>query len=169
MIEFKGGDWMEETVVTGMATSLDDIQITVVNLPASTGNLYRLFGQLAERGVNVDMISHMITLDGRMYVSFTIPKEDISIAEEILIQWQGEHKTIKWEINKNIAKISVVGLGMRTHSGVAAKVFKIMTENNIDIKMVTTSEIKISWVVDDHLEEKVVTLMGKAFGMVIEE
>lgn len=169
MIEFKGGDWMEETVVTGMATSLDDIQVTIINLPATTGNLSKLFGQLAQEEVNVDMISHMITLEGKMFVSFTIPKEELLIAERILKEWQQEQPAITWEINNNIAKISVVGLGMRTHSGVAAKVFKIMDDNNIEIKMVTTSEIKISWVVEDHLEEKVVTLMGKAFGLVMEE
>ncbi|KAB3534464.1 aspartate kinase [Alkaliphilus pronyensis] len=166
MIEFEGEDSLEETIITGMASSLDDIQVTVLNLPSSTGNLYRLFGQLADKEVNVDMISHMITEAGKMYVSFTIPKEDIAIAEEIIGNWKKEYSDIKWEINKSIAKISVVGLGMRTHSGVAAKVFKAMDDNNIEIKMVTTSEIKISWVVDSHFEEKVITLVGKAFGLV---
>ncbi|SCY02328.1 aspartate kinase [Alkaliphilus peptidifermentans] len=169
IIQFEGEDSMEETVITGMASNLEDIQVTVINLPSSTGNLYRLFGQLADREVNVDMISHMITEDGKMYVSFTIPKEDLSIAEDIISNWQQEIPEIKWEINKNIAKISVVGLGMRTHSGVAAGVFKIMAENNIEIKMVTTSEIKITWVVDSCLEEKVITLIGKGFGLVTVE
>ncbi|WP_026476114.1 aspartate kinase [Alkaliphilus transvaalensis] len=169
MIAHGGSEVMEETVITGMASSLDDIQITVLNLPSSISSLYRLFGQMGEKEVNVDMISQMITDDGKMYVSFTIPKDDLSIAEGILKEWQQEDPLLRWEVNTDIAKISVVGLGMRTHSGVAAKVFEILADNNIAIKIVTTSEIKITFAVDKIHEEKVIELIGNAFELVVAE
>jgi len=157
---------VEETVITGMASCLDDVQITVLNLPSSTKNLYRLFGQLGEVGVNVDMISQMVTENGRMNVSFTVPKEDLNKAERIIKEWQEEDSMVQWESNKDIAKISVVGLGMRSHSGVAAKVFELMSNNDIEIKMVTTSEIKITWVVDNEKEQLAIDLVGNWFGLV---
>lgn len=166
MIEHGGADTMEETVITGMASSLDDIQVTVLHLPASTAGLYRLFGELAEHEVNVDMISQMIADDGKMHVSFTIPRGDLRIAEEVLTKWQQESAAISWEVTSNIAKVSVVGLGMRTHSGVAAKVFELMATNGIEIKMVTTSEIKITFAIDQKDELKAIELIGNAFGLV---
>lgn len=165
-----GGDAsMEETLVTGMASSLDDIQITLLNLPSSTSSLYRLFGELGEQEVNVDMISQMLTEDHRMNVSFTIPKTDLHVAEEIVDKWRQEDKRVQWEVNTDIAKISVVGLGMRSHSGVAAKVFELMADNHIEIKMVTTSEIIITWVIDQKDELKAIELVGKGFGLEMEE
>ncbi len=168
MIEYGGTAPMEETVITGMASSLEDIQITVLYLPASAACLYRLFGQMAKEEVNVDMISQMITEDGKMHVSFTIPKTDLRIAETVLRQWQEEEPELLWEVNFNIAKISVVGLGMRTHSGVAAKVFEILAQNEVEVKMVTTSEIKITLAIDSSNEGKVIDLIGEAFGLVVD-
>ena len=164
MIE-RGDKQMEQTVITGMASSLEDIQITVRNLLADTTTLYRLFGELAQEEINVDMISQMITDAGEMHVSFTIPKESLSLAQSIMARWQAEHPRIRWELNQDIAKVSVVGLGMRTHSGIAARVFKAMADNNIDIRMVTTSEIRISWVVESKREAEVISLIGREFGL----
>ena len=160
-----GENLMEETLITGMASSLEDIQVTLLNLTSCTGSLYRLFGELAQQEANVDMISQMLTEDNKMNVSFTIPKTDLHIAEGIVDKWRKEDKSIQWEVSTDIAKISVVGIGMRSHSGVAAKVFELMAENNIEIKMVTTSEIKITWIVDVKDELKVIELIGKEFGL----
>ncbi|AOY76300.1 aspartate kinase [Clostridium formicaceticum] len=165
-----GGDTsMEEILITGMASSLDDIQVTLLNIPSSTSSLYRLFGELAEEEVNVDMISQMLTEDNKMNVSFTIPKTDLHVAEEIVEKWREEDSAIQWEVNTDIAKISVVGLGMRSHSGVAGKVFELMAKNNIEIKMVTTSEIKITWVVDQKDELRAVEVIGSGFGLEMAE
>lgn len=165
IITNRGGDSMEETVITGMASSTDDIQVTLLNLTSSTESLYKLFGELAAGEANVDMISQMLTEDNKMHVSFTIPKTDVQLAKEILNKWKEEDESIQWEVNTDIAKISVVGLGMRSHSGVAAKVFQLMAENDIEIKMITTSEIKITWVVDIKDELKAIQLIGKEFGL----
>lgn len=160
---------MEETLITGMTSSLDDIQVTLLNLPSSPGSLYRLFGELGEEEINVDMISQMITEENKMHVSFTIPKADLHLAERVVENWRKEDNAIQWELNTDIAKISVVGLGMRSHSGVAAKVFEEMANNNIQIKMVTTSEIKITWVVDQKDELRAIQLVGKAFNLEVQE
>lgn len=165
MIVDRGMVNVEETIITGMASCLDDVQITVLNLPSCTKSLYRLFGQLGVAGVNVDMISQMIIENGRMNVSFTVPKEDFDKAELIVKDWQQEDNTIQIEANTDIAKISVVGSGMRSHSGVAAKVFELMANNDIEIKMVTTSEIKITWVIDRVREQLAIDLVGSAFGL----
>lgn len=157
---------MEQTVITGMASSLDDIQITVHNLPADTSTLYRLFGELAHEEINVDMISQMVTDAGEMHVSCTIPKETVEQAQRIMTRWQLDQPQIRWELNQDIAKVSVVGLGMRTHSGIAARVFKAMADNNIEIRMVTTSEIRISWVVDSKHEAPVIDIIGREFELV---
>lgn len=156
---------MEEAVVTGMASSLDDVQITVLNLPSCTQSLYRLFGGLSKDGINVDMISQMITENDRMNISFTVPKEDLHKAEFIIKEWQQEDKEIHYKSKLDIAKISVVGSGMRSHSGVAAKVFELMASNDIEIKMVTTSEIKITWIVDKAKEQEAIELVGSSFGL----
>ena len=164
MIEY-GGQTMEETLVTGMASSLDDMQITILNLPAEASTLYKLFGQFAEEEVNVDMISQMLTDGGNMHLSFTIPKDDLNIAEKVLNEWRNENSNIQWDTNTQIAKLSIVGLGMRTHAGVAAKLFEVLATNNIEVKMVTTSEIKISCVIDSELESKAINLIGNTFGL----
>ena len=156
---------MEDTIITGMASCLDDVQITVLNLPACSESLFKLFGNLAENEVNVDMISQMLTDENRMNISFTIPEDDFIAGERILNQWQEEDPMISWQYKKDIAKISVVGSGMRSNPGVAGKVFEIMAKNNIEIKMVTTSEIKITWIVDAKDEQNTIDLIGDHFNL----
>lgn len=163
MIVDRGMIDMEEAVVTGMTSSLDDVQITVLNLPSCIQSLYRLFKDLSEDEINVDMISQILTENNRMNIGFTIPKEDLHKAESIIKEWQKEDKAIHYESKPDIAKISVVGSGMRSHSGVAAKIFELMANNNIEVKMVTTSEIKITWVIDKADEQKAIELVGSAF------
>lgn len=154
---------MEDVVITGMASSSDDVQITVLNLPSKTQSLHRLFGDLSKDDINVDMISQMLAENNRMNISFTIPKEDLSKAEAVIKTWQKEDESIYYKSKSDIVKISVVGSGMRSHSGVAAKIFELMADNDIEIKMVTTSEIKITWIVDKSREDEAIDLVGTAF------
>lgn len=165
MIVDRGKVGMEDVVITGMASSLDDVQITLLNLPSSVDSLYRFFGELSKEDINVDMISQMVTENNRMNISCTIPKEDLGRAEALIRAWQEEDRSIYYEARSDIAKISVVGSGMRSHPGVAAKIFELMASNKINIGMVTTSEIKITWLVDKDKEEEVIELVGSAFGL----
>ena len=154
---------MEEAVVTGITSSLEDVQITIKNLNPAVENLSSLFSRLGEGEVNIDMISQMVISEVLMNVSFTIPKTALETAKEIMYSWLNGNENSKVEYNDGIAKISVIGLGMRSHSGVAARVFKTMAVNRIPIKMVTTSEISITWIVDEEHENRAVDLVGKEF------
>lgn len=164
MIEDKEED-MEEAVITGITSSLEDVQITINHLDPTMDHLYNLFSRLGEESINVDMISQMMVNENLMNVSFTIPKEDKDKGKKLIEQWYGRNPQRTVDVNEDIAKISVVGLGMRSHSGVAAKVFQTMAKNHIPIKMVTTSEISISWVVDGKYEQQAIQLIGEAFGL----
>ena len=164
MIEDKE-EKMEEAVITGITSSLDDVQITIHQLDPTTDHLYNLFSHLGREDINVDMISQMAVKGDLMNVSFTLPKVDKDKGRKLIEQWEGISPHTKIDFNEDIAKISVVGLGMRSHSGVAAKVFQTMAENYIPIKMVTTSEISISWVVDARYEKEAIRRIGEAFSL----
>ncbi len=154
---------MEETAIVGMTVNLDDIQITVFNLPSSSQSLSNLFMKIGRENVNVDMISQMLTRDNNMDVSFSIDKDNKEKVLLILQKLKEEDKSIDWEINENIAKVSVVGFGMKTNSGVAGKVFELMADNDIEIKMITTSETRITWMINSDREQEVINLIGEEF------
>ena len=156
---------MEEAVITGITSSLEDIQITIHHLDPSTDHLYNLFSRLAGENINVDMISQMVVQEDFLSVSFTLPRANMDKGKDLIEQWEGINQNTKIDFNENIAKISVVGLGMRSHSGVAAKVFQTMAKYSIPIKMVTTSEISISWVIDAQYEKEAIQRVGEAFGL----
>ncbi len=164
MIEDKE-EKMEEAVITGITSSLEDVQITIHQLDPTMDHLYNLFSHLGREDINVDMISQMAVKGDLMNVSFTLPKADKDKGRKLIEQWEGISPHTKIDFNEDIAKISVVGLGMRSHSGVAAKVFQTMAENYIPIKMVTTSEISISWVVDARYEKEAIRRIGEAFSL----
>lgn len=160
-----GSKEMEESVVTGMTSSHSDIQVTLMYLPANMNSLRRIFSEMAEQEVNVDMISQMTASKNRMHVSFTVPREDSDVARGMMESWKKEDDVIQWEVNENIVKMAIVGLGMRSHSGVAGKVFDLLASNQIEIKMVTTSEINLSWVIDAKDEQKAIQAIGEGFNL----
>ncbi len=164
MIEDKE-EKMEEAVITGITSSLEDVQITIHHLDPRIDHLYNLFSHLGKENINVDMISQMVVNEDLMNVSFTLPKADKEKGRKLIEQWEGVNPHTKMDFNEDIAKISVVGLGMRSHSGVAAKVFQTMAKNHIPIKMVTTSEISISWVVEARYEKEAIRRIGEAFSL----
>lgn len=159
---------MEEAVITGITSSLEDVQITIHHLDPTMDHLYNLFSHLGEENINVDMISQMVVNEDLMNVSFTLPKSDKEKGKKLIEQWEGVNAQTKMDFNEDIAKISVVGLGMRSHSGVAAKVFQTMAENHIPIKMVTTSEISISWVVEARYEKEAIQRIGEVFSLEVD-
>ena len=154
---------LEETVITGMSVNQDDIQITVLNLPSSSRSLSDLFMKIGKGNVNVDMISQMITKDKRMNVSFSISGAHKDTVINILKGLKEEDNLLEWETNENISKVSVVGLGMKTNVGVAGKVFELMAENDIEIKMITTSETRITWMICGDREQEAIDLIGAEF------
>lgn len=150
---------MENKIITGIAVSDSDISISLENIEFDINLLSNIFENIANEKINVDMISQTSPFNQKISLSFTIPSDEkneaLSILEKLNLR--------EFKIDESITKFSVVGIGMKTTSGVAAKIFKIFKENNISIKMITTSEIKITCAIDKKDKQKAVELVAKEF------
>ncbi len=156
---------MEEKVITGLSVSDDDIMITINGIPYSSKVVSGLFEKLAGRDVNIDMISQTAPYDNCINISFTADKGDLKAIQEVIGAFEKEIGGVTTEIDEEITKLSVVGNGMRTHSGVAAKIFKILAENDIEFKQITTSEIRISYTINPKDKIKAVHAIAKVFNL----
>jgi len=154
---------MEKVMVSGITYNKNEARITLTNVPDVPGMALRLFRPISEAGINVDLIVQGSgSIPGRANLSFTVPKpnyqETMQIAERVAKEIDaGVHS------NPNIAKISVIGVGMRTHIGVASKMFETLARENVNLKMISTSEIKISCVIDEKYTELAVRVLHDAF------
>lgn len=154
---------MERVMVSGITYNKNEARITLTNVPDIPGMAAKLFRPISEAGINLDLIVQGSgSIPGRANLSFTVPKphyqETMQIAERVAKEIDaGVHS------NPNISKISVIGVGMRSHSGVATKMFEILARENINLKMISTSEIKISCVIDDKYTELAVRVLHDAF------
>jgi len=157
---------MENVMVSGIAYDKNQAKITVVNVPDKPGIAATLFQKIADANIVVDMIVQNISSDGKFAdISFTVPKTDARKAldvSEVIAKELGAERVDKRD---DISKISVIGVGMRTHSGVASKMFQTLAANNINIAMISTSEIKVSCVVDLKYTELAVRVLHEAFGL----
>jgi len=154
---------MEQVLVRCIAHNLDEAKFTVHHVPDKPGIAARIFENLAEKNINVDMIIQNIGADGYTDLSFTVSTEDVektSHLSEIIKNSVGAQEVT---CDENIAKVSVVGVGMRSHTGIACKLFKALAEKNINIEMISTSEIKISVVVALDRAEEAVRVLHEAF------
>jgi aspartate kinase len=160
----KEDEEMEKVVVSGITYNRGEARITVPNVPDVPGMAAKLFRPISGANINVDLIVQGSgSIPGRANISFTVPKSDyektVKIAEEIA----REIGAGPVHSNPRISKISVIGLGMRSHSGVASKMFDVLSRENINLKMITTSEIKISCVIDEKYTELAVRVLHDAF------
>lgn len=156
---------MERKAITGLTASDDVLMITINNVEYNPKNIASIFERLANYNVNVDMISQTAPYNGMVNVSFTTSKEDIDAIEKVINILKNEMKTINVHKDSSISKLSVVGIGMMTQSGVAAKVFKIFSDSNIEFKQVTTSEISISYTIDSKDKQRAVVLLAKELNL----
>ncbi|WP_319545137.1 aspartate kinase [Ruegeria conchae] len=158
-------DIMESNVVAGVAYSRDEAKMTVVSVADRPGIASIIFTALSDEGVNVDMIVQNISDEGRTDMTFSCPTNQVSRAEKALlaIKDQGELNYAELVADEDVCKVSVVGIGMRSQSGVAAKMFKILSDEGINIKVITTSEIKISVLIDRKYMELAVQALHDAF------
>ena len=156
---------MESNVVAGVAYSRDEAKMTLVSVADRPGIAATIFTSLSDGGVNVDMIVQNISEDGRTDMTFSCPTDQVARAEKALQETKaaGELNYAELIADTDVAKISVVGIGMRSQSGVAAKMFKILSDEGINIKVITTSEIKISVLVDRKYMELAVQALHDAF------
>lgn len=154
---------MEKVAVSGIAYDKNEAKITITRVVDRPGIAAKLFGRVADAGIVVDMIVQNISQDGYTDISFTVPRTDFQKARELV---EGIAKEIGADQvlgDDRIAKVSIVGVGMRTHSGVAAKMFSSLAAENINIMMISTSEIKVSCVIEEEYTELAVRLLHEAF------
>lgn len=160
----KEDEEMEKVVVSGITYSKKEARITVTNVPDMPGMAAQLFHPISHAGINVDMIIQGSgSVSGKANISFTVPRLDYEKTVQIAEKVSQEIGAGAVHSNPHIAKISVIGLGMRSHSGVASKMFDTLARENINIKMISTSEIKISVVIDAKYTELAVRVLHDAF------
>jgi len=156
---------MERLVVAGVTSSMNDARILVRRVPDQPGIAAKILTPIAEAGINVDMIVQSSPSAGKNDLAFTVPKNEYKRAMEIEKQVAEQIGAESVQGDDGIAKVSVVGVGMKNHSGVAAKMFMTLAAENINIRMISTSEIRISCVIDAKYTELAVRTLHTAFGL----
>jgi aspartate kinase len=157
---------MEQAVISGVAFARDEAKITVHDVPDRPGIAYAILGPIADAKIDVDVIVQNVGHDGMTDLSFTVGRADYARAMKLLKdQVQPHIKCREVTGDDKIAKVSLVGLGMRSHVGIASQMFRTLAEEGINIQMITTSEIKISVVLDEKYMELAVRVLHKAFGL----
>lgn len=154
---------MEQVVVTAIAYDKNEAKIAVRQVPDKPGIALKLFQPIAEANINVDMIVQNVSEDGTTDLTFTLPKADLKKALKIVDDISKEIGAKKVDADEKVSKVSIIGIGMRSHAGVAAKAFQILSKEGINIQMISTSEIKISLVIEDKYTELAVRALHDAF------
>ncbi len=160
---------MEKALISGVTCSRDDAKITLRNLPDKPGVAAKIFGPLAESGVNVDMIVQNIAADTKKTdLTFTVPRADLQRAISIFeksVQTEESLAECEMEHSSDVAKISIIGIGMRSHAGVAQKMFSTLAEKGINIQVISTSEIKVSVLIGEEYAELALRALHTAYGL----
>ncbi len=158
-------DIMEELVVSGVTYNRDEAKITVVGVPDQPGVAAKLFGPITARNIIVDMIVQNVGSDGRTDLTFTVTKGDLKRALEIVQNTARDLNASGVLADDRIAKVSIVGMGMKNHAGVASRMFDLLAKEGINIQMISTSEIKVSCVIEDKYTELAVRTLHEGFGL----
>ena len=154
---------MEEKVITGVSINENILMVNVEEIPTNAQNVYEIFEKAEANGINIDMISQNDVTSHHGSFAFTCPKTDIAALEKIGKEIEAEFPKTSFIINQYVTKVSIVGIGLISNVGVAAKMFKILSENDISFHQISTSEISISLVVDEVMGKKVAELFAREF------
>ncbi len=166
LITFEEDPEMEQAVISGIAFNRDEAKITITRVPDRPGIAYQILGAIADANIDVDMIIQNQSVDGTTDFSFTVQAPELQRAIDVLNAKVKDEIGAKEIIGEpKIAKVSVVGIGMRSHVGVASLMFKTLSEEGINIQMISTSEIKISVIIEDKYMELAVRALHKVFGL----
>ncbi len=166
LITFEEDAKMEDAVISGIAFNRDEAKITVMGVPDRPGIAYAILGPISDANIDVDMIIQNAGVDGLTDLSFTVHRNEYQKALDVLNrQVKGHIKAADIRGDHKICKVSMVGVGMRTHAGIASQMFRTLAEEGINIQMISTSEIKISVVIDEKYMELAVRALHKAFGL----
>lgn len=156
---------MEQPVVSGIAFNRDEAKLTIRGVPDKPGVASLVLAPIGDANVEVDVIVQNLSADNTTDITFTVNRGDMSKAKGILESVAAEIGAREVVADNTVVKVSVVGVGMRSHAGVAAKMFKTLAQENINIQMITTSEIKISVIIEEKYLELVVRSLHTAFGL----
>ncbi|TMH89577.1 MAG: aspartate kinase [Betaproteobacteria bacterium] len=166
LITFEEDAKMEDAVISGIAFNRDEAKITVMGVPDRPGIAYAILGPIGDANIDVDMIIQNAGVDGLTDLSFTVHRNEYQKALDVLNRRVKDHiKAADIRGDHKICKVSMVGVGMRTHAGIASQMFRTLAEEGINIQMISTSEIKISVVIDEKYMELAVRALHKAFGL----
>ena len=154
---------MEKMLVSGVAADADSARVAVVGLEDTPGVAFKLFNLLAKNDINIDMILQSVGRHGTKDITFTCSDENVDKAEEIIKNNIGKFESI--DVNKNVAKVSIVGAGMQTNAGVAAKMFEALYDENINIRMISTSEIRVTVLIDEQYTERAMNAIHDKFAL----
>ncbi|MYM93180.1 aspartate kinase [Duganella vulcania] len=163
LISFEEDTHMEQAVISGIAFNRDEAKITVLGVPDRPGVAYHILGPVADANIEVDMIIQNQSVDGKTDFTFTVSRNDYQRAIDVLNSTKAELGAASITGDAKVSKISVVGVGMRSHVGVASQMFRTLSEEGINIMMISTSEIKISVLIDEKYMELAVRALHKAF------
>ena len=154
---------MEKMLVSGVAADADSARVAVVGLEDTPGVAFKLFNLLAKNDINIDMILQSVGRHGTKDITFTCSDENADRAEEIIKNNIGKFESI--DVNKNVAKVSIVGAGMQSNAGVAAKMFEALYDENINIRMISTSEIRVTVLIDEQYTERAMNAIHDKFAL----
>ena len=166
LITFEEDNKMEQAIISGIAFNRDEAKITVRGVPDKPGIAYQILGPISEANIDVDIIIQNVGVDGATDFSFTVHRNEFAKAMDVLQNQVQKHIGARDVIGDDkTAKVSVVGVGMRSHVGIASKMFRTLAEEGINIQMISTSEIKISVIIDEKYVELAVRVLHKAFDL----
>jgi len=157
----KEEDIMEKPLVSGIALDKNQARVSLRGVIDRPGIAAEIFKALAQENINVDMIVQTIGEDGKTNMDFTVPENELERVKKIMEKFKDEYERVEYD--PNIAKVSIVGVGMKSHSGVASKAFETLAKENINIEMISTSEIKISMIIDEKYSELAVRALHDAY------
>jgi aspartate kinase len=163
LISYEGDKNMERAVISGIAHNADEAKLTITGVPDHPGVAHAILGRIAKKEINVDMIIQNVAADDTTDFTFTVPRTDYENAKTLLEEVSAELGARGVTGDNTIAKVSIVGMGMRSHTGVADLMFATLAEEGINIRMISTSEIKVSVIIDDKYTELAVRALHKAF------
>ena len=156
---------MEQPVISGIAFNRDEAKIIVRGVPDIPGAAYRILGPVGDANIEVDMIVQNVGADNTTDFTFTVHKNEMEKATNVLKEIASEIGAKEVQSDASVAKVSMVGVGMRSHAGVASRMFKVLAEESINIQMISTSEIKISVVIEEKYLELAVRALHNGFNL----
>ena len=165
LINVEGGSSMEEPAIAGIAFERDEAKLNISGVPDIPGIAYKVIGPVSEAGIEVDVIVQSAAADGSNDISFTVKRADCDSVKSILDSLASDLKAKKVALDKKVCKVSLVGVGMRSHAGIASQMFKTLAIEGINIQLITTSEIKISVVIEEKYLELAVRSLHSTFDL----